>query len=208
VRLDDGRTLEAAEIVVAVPWHSVSRLVDAAPVAAARDVGLRAGRLAPSPISGVHTWWDRDWLPTPHAVIVGRLCQWVFAKEPTGEQAAGGHYYQIVISASRSLPRGDAAEVKRVIWEDLEAVFPQARQARLERINVVTDPQAVFSVGPGTASLRPPAGSQTGNLYWAGDWTHTGWPATMEGAVLSGFAAAEAIAANRGLEHRFVAPAL
>lgn len=220
IRLDDGRTLPATEIVLAVPWHRLDRLVAAAPLAAAREVGLRASQLAPSPISGVHTWWDRHWLPTPHAVIVGRLCQWVFsqpdAPEPASPAQAGSehtgsdhtgadHYYQVVISASRTLPRGNAEAVKRLIWEDLQAVFPEAREARLNRIKVVTDPQAVFSIAPGTAALRPAAGSQAGNLHWAGDWTRTGWPATMEGAVLSGFAAAEAIAARHGLGGHFVA---
>ncbi|MGN6545363.1 MAG: FAD-dependent oxidoreductase, partial [Aureliella sp.] len=214
VRLDDGRTVEATEVVVAVPWHSVNRLVRDAPLAAARQVGVQASQLQPSPISGVHTWWDRPWLPTPHAVVVGRLCQWVFSKEEAGvppagaEQAHSGHYYQIVISASRGLPRGDAAEVKRLISEDLQAVFPAARAARLERLKVVTDPQAVFSVAPGTGLLRPAAGSHASNVYWAGDWTRTGWPATMEGAVLSGFAAAEAIAARHDRTGRFVAPPL
>jgi squalene-associated FAD-dependent desaturase len=209
VRLDDGRTLEATEVVVAVPWHALSRLVGDAPLEAAREVGLQAGRLVPSPISGVHTWWDRRWLPTPHAVIVGRLCQWVFSQEEASEpNAAGGVYYQIVISASRGLPRGDAEEVRRLIQEDLQAVFPAARQARLNRIKVVTDPQAVFSVAPGTECLRPAAGSHVSNLYWAGDWTRTGWPATMEGAVLSGLAAAESVAAARGINGKFVAPPL
>lgn len=220
VRLDNGSDLEATDVVVAVPWHSVNRLVAQAPLAEAQEVGRRASQLAASPISGVHTWWDRPWLPTPHAVIVGRLCQWVFSQETDASlgpaddasvsrrPAGSGHYYQVVISASRSLPRGNTEEVRRLIWEDLQTVFPAARAARLERIKVVTDPQAVFSVAPGTAAQRPPAGSHVSNLYWAGDWTRTGWPATMEGAVRSGFQAAESITNDCRLKHTFVAPPL
>jgi len=105
-------------------------------------------------------------------------------------------YYQIVISASRMLPRGDGAAVRRQIEEDLREVFPAARSANLLRIKVVTDPQAVFSIAPGTMRLRPHCSPTAGNLYWAGDWVRTGWPSTMESAVRSGIEAARAIASS------------
>lgn len=227
IGLASGSQITASAAVVAVPWHGVERLVNACPDAAIRDVGTAATHLQSSPISGVHTWWDQAWLPTQQAVLVGRLCQWIFpqaqrtqgistvlevqqppdAPEPAAPSATE-HYYQIVISASRSLPRGNNEAVKQLIEADLRAVFPEARSAKLLRVRVVTDPHAVFSVAPGTHRLRVESGSHSGNLYWAGDWVRTGWPATMEGAVLSGFRAAESIAAQHGLQVRFVADAL
>lgn len=189
--LSNGSTIQPDRLIVAVPWHSVGQVIGTCDDAEVQRIVQHAQRLQASPISGVHTWWDRAWLPTPHAALVGRLCQWVFPhSEP--QPTNGEHYYQIVISASRMLPRGEQAEVARLIEEDLQEVFPEARDARLLRVRVVTDPQAVFSVAPGTGPLRPLAGSCKGNICWAGDWTNTGWPATMESAIRSGQAAARA----------------
>ena len=201
IELGSGRMLPADQVVIAVPWHAVERLLRDCPDQELKGVGVAASQLEASPISGVHTWWDRPWLPTPHAVLVGRLCQWIFphaeAQPDSGwaatDESAGSAYYQIVISASHHLPRGDQSRVAQLIEEDLRQVFPAVGQARLERLRVVTDPQAVFSVGPGTNGLRPLAGTCLGNVYWAGDWVRTGWPATMEGAIQSGLEAANSI---------------
>lgn len=193
VRLGCGQSLAADQFVLAVPWHRLGALLGECPIESLRRSATLAGQLNPSPISGVHTWWDRAWLPTPHAVIVGRLCQWVFAHADPNSNATHSHYYQVVISASRGLPKGDSQAAIQLIESDLKAVFPEARAARLLRARVVTDPQAVFSVAPTTEALRPPSGSIHSNICLAGDWTRTGWPATMESALLSGFAAADAL---------------
>ena len=199
VELADGRSLNAQEVISAVPWHGVWRLISDCPDAELRAIGDRAQRLLPSPISGVHTWWDCAWLPTPHAILVDGLCQWIFphADDSARLDEKGLHYYQIVISASRMLPRGAPEQVALWIQSDLESIFPKVRTAKLTRLKVVTDPLAVFSIGPGTTALRPTVFSGSTNVYWAGDWVRTGWPATMEGAIRSGFAAAAAILGNR-----------
>ena len=121
------------------------------------------------------------------------LSQWLFRRSDLAEgTAAGEHYYQIVISASRHITGRDRAEVVAEICAELADVFPAARQAKLLRWKVVADPAAVFSVRPGIESLRPPQATKVERLFLAGDWTRTGWPATMEGAVRSGYLAAEA----------------
>jgi hypothetical protein len=140
---------------------------------------------------------------------VGRLCQWVFPKpNAQGPQSAGRHaasikektpsehYFQIVISGSRDLTKNRADDLGSVIQDDLAKVFPRVRHARLLRYKVVTDPQAVFSVVPGGQRFRPKCQSDVDNLWLAGDWTRTGWPATMEGAILSGMTAAEKVLAK------------
>jgi uncharacterized protein with NAD-binding domain and iron-sulfur cluster len=90
------------------------------------------------------------------------------------------------------------------ITGELANVFPAARQARLLRSRIVTEPAAVFSAGPETERLRPPQKTAIGNLALAGDWTQTGWPATMEGAVRSGYLAAEAILTHFGRPARLL----
>ncbi len=75
----------------------------------------------------------------------------------------------------------------------MEAVFPDARQAKLLHWRVVTMPRAVFSMQPGVDRLRPSQKTAIPSLFFAGDWTATGWPGTMEGAVRSGYLAAEGL---------------
>jgi uncharacterized protein with NAD-binding domain and iron-sulfur cluster len=87
-------------------------------------------------------------------------------------------------------------------------LFPAAGQARLVRARVVTEHQATFSAVPGVDRWRPPQASPIPGLLVAGDWTRTGWPATMEGAVRSGYLAAEALLEQCGRPERLVQPDL
>ncbi len=191
-----GDHMPCAAVVVALPWRQAARLVpDVVPAA---DEGL-----AGSPITAVHLWFDRDILDLPHAVLVGRTSQWVFA----GDAAAPG-YCQVVISASRGVCGGDRGRLLDTVVAELREVFPAAREAALLDSRIVTDPTAVLSVRPGVESVRPPARTCVPNLFLAGDWTATGWPSTMEGAVRSGRLAAEACGAALGVPVRGLVPDL
>lgn len=181
----DGETLPCGDCVLAVPWRQAARLVPDV-------VGDDASRLAGSPITAVHLWFDRPVIDLPHAVLVGRLSQWVFC--PYGD-----HYCQVVISASRSLEGMDRDAVVHRIVEELRAAFPAARDASLTSVRVVTDPTAVLSVRPGADRFRPGPRTAIEGLFLAGDWTATGWPSTMEGAVRSGRIAADSLLRGRGL---------
>jgi zeta-carotene desaturase len=86
-----------------------------------------------------------------------------------------------------------------VVVAEVRSAFPAAREATLIDARIVTDPTAVLSVRPGVDAVRPPARTAVPNLFLAGDWTATGWPSTMEGAVRSGRIAASAAAAHLGL---------
>ncbi len=197
--LVNGQGHESDGLVVAVPWHKFGRLVPASSSAEVLQVAERAGQLSISPISGIHTWWDKPWLEHPHATLIGRLCQWVFPhqddRKTSGKSREKTAYYQIVISASRQLPLGaDKTELGKLIQADLAQVFPGVMNRTLLDLRVVTDRQAVFSVAPGVNLLRPET-LLSPRCALAGDWTRTGWPATMEGAILSGFRAADCLRA-------------
>jgi squalene-associated FAD-dependent desaturase len=182
-----GSPLPCDALILAVPWKAAARLVpDVVPPA--------DERLAGSPITAVHLWFDRPCIDLPHAVLVGRISQWVFrpADAPPG-------YCQVVISGSRDLLDGDRDQLRDAVVAEVRAAFPAAREARLVEARVVTDPTAVLSVRPGVEAVRPPARTSLKNLFLAGDWTATGWPSTMEGAVRSGRLAAKAAAARLGL---------
>jgi len=183
--------------IVAVPWRQAARLVpDLVPPA--------DERLAGSPITAVHLWFDREVVDLPHAVLVGRVSQWVFR----GDAHAGPGYCQVVISASRGLLGGDRELLLERVVAEIRDVFPAARSARLVAARVVTDPTAVLSVRPGVEAARPASRTRVPNLFLAGDWTATGWPSTMEGAVRSGRLAAEALLAWAGQPHAVLTPNL
>jgi zeta-carotene desaturase len=104
----------------------------------------------------------------------------------------------VVISASRGLLGNDREALLAAVVAELRETFPAAREAVLLESRVVTDPTAVLSVRPGVDAFRPAADTAAANIFLAGDWTATGWPSTMEGAVRSGRLAASAAGRQLG----------
>jgi len=150
-----------------------------------------------SPITGVHLWFDRPVTDLPHATLLNRTIQWMFNKHE-------GRYLQLVVSASRSLTEMPRAEVIALALRELAEFFPIVNEAKLEKAHVVKEIRATFSAAPGLEARRPGNRTKLPNVFLAGDWTRSGWPATMEGAVRSGYQAAEAVAAASGAAKKFL----
>jgi uncharacterized protein with NAD-binding domain and iron-sulfur cluster len=204
LELRDGSTTKADWYVAAVPFDRLLGLLPAELVEAEPYFGnLR--RLDTSPITSVHVWYDRPVVDLPHAVLVDCVGQWVFNR---GAVAAGEHYLQVVVSAARQFRGLGHDEVQRRVLAELAHLFPRAAAANVLRARVVTEHAATFSAVPGVDRWRPAQASPLRNLLVAGDWTATGWPATMEGAVRSGYLAAEALLARCGVGERLVQPDL
>jgi len=170
----DGERLAGDFHIVALPFERLEPL------------GLPAPPLEHSPITGVHLWFDREITTLPHATLLDRTMQWMFNK-------SGGRYLQLVVSASRDLTNLPRNEIVDIAVGDLRLFFPRVREANLVKAHVVKEQRAVFSAAPETESLRPGPKTAFPNVFLAGDWTRTGWPATMEGAVRSGYIAAQAV---------------
>jgi uncharacterized protein with NAD-binding domain and iron-sulfur cluster len=200
----DGSVVQADWYVSAVPFDRLLDLLPADLVAAEPYFGnLR--RLETSPITSVHLWFDRPITALPHVVLLCCAGQWLFNR---GETAPGEHYVQVVVSAARQFRGLGHEEVQRQVVAELGRLFPDAGAARLLRGRVVTEHAATFSVTPGIDQWRPAQASPLRNLFVAGDWTRTGWPATMEGAVRSGYLAAQHLLHRRGANVRLVQPDL
>lgn len=199
----DGTAQPVDQLVLAVGWWQLASLFSAEQLTQfprfQQTLDL-AQQLVPSPIMGVHLWLDRAAIPLDHAVLVGRLSQWVFARGdmPMGQGTTHGHYYQVVISASHQQNKADRETILTQVMEDLAATWPAVKQAQLLQAKVVKEHTAVFSVSPESDAFRPNQQTSLDNLYLAGDWTFTDWPATMEGAVRSGYLAAQRILSNFG----------
>jgi squalene-associated FAD-dependent desaturase len=200
VELRHGGVLEADWYVAALPFDRLLDLLPGDLIEAEPYFGdLR--RLETSPITSVHLWLDRPTLDLPHVVLIDGVGQWVFNR---GETAPGEHYVQVVVSAARQFRGLSHDEVQRRVLDELRQLLPAAREAVLRRARVVTEHAATFSAVPGVDRWRPPQASPLENMLVAGDWTATGWPATMEGAVRSGYLAAEALLRRVGVEATLV----
>jgi squalene-associated FAD-dependent desaturase len=166
-----------------------------------RFAGL--AQLQSVPILGAHLWFDRPVISTPHAALIGGPLQWLFRK-PGGEGSA----IHGVISAARDWVQRDKDECLDIFTRQIREVFPAARNANLVRGSIVVEKRATFSPFPGVDRFRPTQSPPTNgieSLFLAGDYTQTAWPATMEGAVRSGYLAAEALLAQPG---KFLRPNL
>ncbi len=194
VTLRTGETVAADFVVLAVPFDRAPGLL--APALRERTPALDAlERMEGSPITGVHLWFDRPVCPFDQVACPGRLLHWVFnhTRIQGREPREGGEYLQIVISASHDLLWMNREMIRDAVLGELAAMWPASRDAGLLRWRVVVERAATFAPVPGVGALRPPQRTPVDGLFLAGDWTDTGWPATMEGAVRSGYLASEGI---------------
>jgi Flavin containing amine oxidoreductase len=186
-----GERHRADYYISAVPFERLPAIVP--------ELEFDASGFEHSPITGIHLWFDRSLTQLPYATLLDRTIQWMFNK-------GGGRYLQLVVSASRSLVDKNRADVIALALRELAEFFPRANEAKLEKAHVVKEVRAPFSARPGLDQLRPASASKIPNLFLAGDWTRCGWPATMEGAVRSGYLAAEAVTDAAGHPKKFLLP--
>jgi zeta-carotene desaturase len=177
--------------VSAVPFERIGAI--------APELAIDVSAFEHSPITGIHLWFDNRVTDLPHATLLDRTIQWMFNKQD-------GRYIQLVVSASRSLAEMPRADVIALAVAELAEFFPAVRLAKLEKAHVVKEIRATFSAAPGLEAFRPGNVTAIPNFFLAGDWTKSGWPATMEGAVRSGYLAAEAVTAATGKPRKFVKP--
>ena len=208
----DGGSLSAQFVILAVAWHQAAELL-AEPLRAAMPQLDWWAKMRGCPIAAVHLWFDRPITSLPNAVLTSQCGWWVFNKGCRELAGQGGspqpearpcHYYQVVISAAYELASCTAEDILTAVLDVLKRHFASAREATLLHWRTLVHRRAVFGCRPGVENLRPPQKTPVANLMLAGDWTSTGWPATMESAVRSGYAAAEAVMAALGKPQRIV----
>jgi squalene-associated FAD-dependent desaturase len=189
VRRDGGDGVSADAVIVALPHARAAALIESLdPPLAARAKALRD-----SPIVNLHVVYDRRVCELPFAAGVGTPVQYVFDRGAAGGVGEGCQYLAVSLSgAEREMGTGVDALRERYL-PALAELFPRARAARVERFMVTREHAATFRAQPGTGALRPGPKTSVPGLALAGAWTDTGWPATLEGAVLSGHAAARCV---------------
>lgn len=192
----EGERIEADTVVLAVPQRETHDLL---PEGALDDPG-RLLDIGVSPILNVHVVYDRKVLRRPFFAALGSPVQWVFDRT----EASGlgeGQYLALSQSAAEDEIDTPVADLRARYLPELERLLPAARGARVLDFFVTRERTATFAPAPGVGRLRPTTRTNAPGLFLAGAWTATGWPATMEGAVRSGFGAAGAALSELGLPY-------
>ncbi|MDX2016352.1 MAG: hydroxysqualene dehydroxylase HpnE [Planctomycetota bacterium] len=188
-RAEGDALLTADAVVCALPCERVPGVVDPA----FHDERFAAiAQTEFSPILGVHLFFDRPVLSTPHAVLVDRPTQWIFRKDDQGARL-----HAVISAADDWMPLTEDQIASRVL-DDLAACVPASRGAKLVSVRAVKEKRATFAATPAFQASRPATvRADGGGVILAGDYiVPTGdpdlipWPATMEGATRSGQAAA------------------
>ncbi len=206
-RFDNGELATADFYIAAVPHDALLALLPKTVVERnAALAGLR--RLQVSPITGVHLLYDRPVMREPFLTLLDRTVQWIFNKtllySTSATRMDGEQYVQLVVSASYELLARSRQQIVELVCAELSDVLPATRTARLLKATVVKEAAATFSPTPEADRWRVGPATDIPNLFLAGDWTATGWPGTMEGAVRSGYRAAEVILARCGQPRRLL----
>ncbi|WP_427892167.1 hydroxysqualene dehydroxylase HpnE [Kribbella sp. GL6] len=180
----EGETYD--DVVLAVPPEDAAGLL---PDDAVSLPDGWAAALGSSPIVNAHVVFDRVVLAEPFVAGVDSPLQWVFDRgaEP------GGQYVAVSLSAADALIDVPVADLRELLVPALRQLLPAAADARVKEFFVTRERNATFRPAPGTGRFRPGATTNRAGLHLAGAWTATGWPATMEGAVRSGEAAAASV---------------
>ena len=204
-----GASVNAEDVILALPFEATRKLLPTLPAmdGVANPLAEQIGHFEHSPITGVHLWFDRKITDFPHAVLLDTTMQWMFNKtllQPGTRAKDEGDYLELVVSASKSLVPMQRQEIVDLALADLALFFPAVRQAKLLKATVVKEVRATFCVTPGLDAHRPKSETVWPGIFLAGDWTATGWPSTMEGAVRSGYLAAEALVRSQGAERKFL----
>ncbi len=210
-------------LVLALPFNAVDRVLPKTPDSA--PLREKLTHFESCPITGIHLWFDRQITDLDHAVLLDRTIQWMFHKSrllttrssaaaekalngrgfsravvapvEKGALAPEGSYIELVVSASKSLIDKSRAEIVDLALKEVREFFPRAREATLVKSTVIKEVHATYSPRPGLDAHRPSQSTAWPRVFLAGDWTATGWPATMEGAVRSGYLAAQVLPSRR-----------
>lgn len=173
---DDGPVDIAADdrVVLAVPPVVAARLVPELVVPDDHAPIVNAHYRAPAPAGA-----------PPFIGVVGGTAEWVFRKREV---------LSVTVSAADALVDRPAEELAQMLWRDVVKALGLPAQPALPPSRVVKERRATFRATPAQLKKRPATVTRWNNLLLAGDYVDTGLPATIEGAIRSGLAAAEAVA--------------
>jgi squalene-associated FAD-dependent desaturase len=196
--------VNADAVILAVPHTRAAVLLEPLLGEAAAPIA----RIESSPIVNLHLVYDRPVLEHPFAAGVGTPVQYVFDRTYAAGAPAGTQYLAVSLSGAEREMQMSVPALRERYEPALRELLPRAREAKLETFLATREHAATFRASPGVGALRPSAQTGVPGLLLAGAWTDTGWPATLESAVLSGHTAASAALRELGIERSAAAQAI
>ncbi|MYF72366.1 MAG: hypothetical protein F4175_03030, partial [Gemmatimonadetes bacterium] len=185
-----GDVIDTDMCIAAVPPLQLARMICAKTFA---ELHHTLCQYEPSPIFSVNLWFDRPIMREPMCGLLGTTMEWVFNKSVLygDHDRASEGFLTMVASAAHHLLHMSNDELIDMACRELHQVFPESRRAEVLQARVICEHAATCALPlsyavPKTQTPHP-------RLFLAGDWTDTGLPPTIEGAVRSGYAAADAV---------------
>jgi len=186
-----GENISADYYISALPWAAARSLLP-------EGTPLRAqiAAIQPAGILNIHLLCDRRLFVAPFVGLLDSPFHWVFDRSDhlPAERHGKEFLYAVTMSAAdESWLACKSEDILTAVRAELVRYFPAVKEAKFLRELVIKTKDATFSARPEAESARPGPRTSWKNFFLAGDWTATNLPATLEGAALSGEAAAKAI---------------
>jgi len=190
VTLESGEVIKPTMVISAVPYFDIPKLFGNA-----ESIGLNnIDKFVSSPIITIHLWLDAHFMQEQFAALLDSPIHWVFNKSKIyGRENEGLMYLALVVSGAHDLVEKEKDEIVEIAHCELKRFYPTASVAKVIHSLIIKEKRATFSPKVGLDQFRPGHQTAVDNLFLAGDWTDTKLPATIEGAVQSGFDCANAI---------------
>jgi squalene synthase HpnD len=190
IALGDETVLHPDAVVSALPWHALRGLLPGE-----SSLAQACRQMQDAPIVSLHLWLDRPILREPFVGLLDSPVHWIFNRDLIhgADPDQPGHVVTAVVSGARELVDKSAGELEELALREMARFFPEVKEARVLHRMVYKSRSATFATTPEAEPWRPGAQTEWSNFWLAGDWTNTGLPATIEGAVLSGRRAARLV---------------
>jgi squalene-associated FAD-dependent desaturase len=189
VILKDEKRVRANTVIIAVPYFALRKLCTEKLL---EEITVKVKKFASSPIVSVHLWFDRPIMDRDFVGLIGRRVQWVFNRRRImREHDKPENYLSAIMSGAHEYVDLPKEKLIRIAAADIATAYPSTHRAKLIHSIVIKEKRATFSPTNEVEPLRPSSQTSVENLYLAGDWTNTGLPPTIEGAIMSGFRCAE-----------------
>ncbi|HZY11126.1 MAG TPA: hydroxysqualene dehydroxylase HpnE [Bacteroidota bacterium] len=192
VRLTNGDLIPARYVISSVPHLLLNKIIPEFLHSETPFSDLH--KLNSSPIISIHLWFDKEFMNLEYCGFIDSTLQWVFNKRKIlNDTSKPSSYLSSVISGAYNIVNLPKQKILSLVLNDIHRAYPQSRQAKLIHSVVIKERRATFSPDCLSNSIRPNTETLINNFFLAGDWTNTGLPATIEGAVMSGFKAASLV---------------
>lgn len=193
VVLNSGEVVSPRAVISAVPYFEVQKMFGEEVVGKLPELRL-SDQFISSAIVTLHLWFDKQFMEEEFVALLDSPIHWVFNKSKIyGKKGNGLLYLSLVISGAADFVEKEKEEIVVMALSELKRFYPQSVDAKLVHSLVVKEKRATFSPRVGTHALRPSHTTSIESLFLAGDWTDTKLPATIEGAVQSGYACSELV---------------